>query len=418
MWSRLACVALLVAGCESRPVEFYEDVASDDESGNVPWDLGDDEEWDEGGICANGIHRGLVELHVTELEQMSGCRQVDGDLVVYGGGDYEVVDPLRPLDSLEVVTGAFTIRPPRELESLAGLERLERVASLKVFSHSDTNRLSDLTALRGLTHCGVIELNGLRQLESLDGLESVAHPDSGLKEITLHGLDQLDDVHALHQLQELDSLRLFWLPSLTTLSALNLQRVDRFSLDHVGLTELKEVAQLTGGLESLSVHNCAHLTSISGPTDLTSIERLAIDGCPLLEEATGFDGLIEARFLHFAALPKHSALSFPVLAVAESLDLQGAVGISAPALTKLDAGLSVSELDAPAPLNLGRLERVGSLKVTESPSLGDLDWLSSLRASDGDVHITFNSNLTSAEILELLAGLEVGGEVVVEGNGP
>ncbi|HEX5098874.1 MAG TPA: hypothetical protein VFV94_05210 [Polyangiaceae bacterium] len=88
--------------------------------------------------CAGGI-----VLHDSELEAYRGCRNVSGDLALYG------VTTLAPLASLRSVGGTLTVEHTSRLYTLAGLEQLRSVNRLEV-NHNAS--LVNAGALRKLDH--------------------------------------------------------------------------------------------------------------------------------------------------------------------------------------------------------------------------------------------------------------------------
>jgi hypothetical protein len=86
---------------------------------------------------------GGIVLHDAELEAYRGCRDVSGDLALYG------VTTLAPLASLHSVEGTLTIEHTSRLYTLAGLEHLRSVNRLEV-NHNVS--LVNAGALRKLDH--------------------------------------------------------------------------------------------------------------------------------------------------------------------------------------------------------------------------------------------------------------------------
>ena len=127
--------------------------------------------------------------NAAELERFAHCTDIRGNLQVGG------VSTLAPLAALRSVSGSLTIENTRELDSLAGLERLESVKSLVLIAN---DALDDISALSGLESVSTVDIVGNANLRNLSGLANVEKlerlrlEDNGI--YSMGGLEQLKEV--------------------------------------------------------------------------------------------------------------------------------------------------------------------------------------------------------------------------------
>jgi Leucine-rich repeat (LRR) protein len=269
---------------------------------------------------------GEIYVHnQAELEQLSGCEQIEGVRIV----PFEGID-LTALASLRVIDGALDIGADPEvypedveeqtaflaptralqeggwLDSLQGLENLESVQALYLTGVQVTD-LSELASLANVEGGLVIRhANGLQNLNGLGAKPPLLWiADSG----TLSSLDGLElDVAA-------GSLILERVPALADIDALqNLTSADTLILSGTGITELPDLSQLVY-VSALNIDGNAVLTDLSGLAELQAVGSLSIQAnpnltsLPELSRVSSLDQLI----VNGNAALEEIALNFPAL---------------------------------------------------------------------------------------------------------
>jgi hypothetical protein len=269
---------------------------------------------------------GEIYVHnQAELEQLSGCEQIEGlRIVPFEGIDLTALATLRAIDAAldigadpDVYPEDFEeqiafLEPFRALQesgwvdSLHGLENLERVQALYLTGVGVTD-LSELESL-AIIESGMVVRHG-NDLQNLNGLG--AKPpllwiaDAG----ALSSLDGLElDVSA-------GSLILERVPSLVNIDVLqNVTTADTLIISGTGLTELPDLSQLIY-VSTLNIEGNAVLTDLSGVAELQAVDSLSIQAnasltnLPELSQLSSLDQLI----VNGNPVLEQVSLNFPAL---------------------------------------------------------------------------------------------------------
>jgi hypothetical protein len=240
----------------------------------------------EEAACDGGVVSGSVEATTqAQIDALAGCEEIVGNLIIYGELD------LLPLASLRVVRGDLHIAPndqayPEGGASLTGLDSLEQVSSLHLYSISD----ADLSALAGLTRVqvdplspwdegGDIDIQGCDNLTDLTGL-------GGLREwsrLSLQGNASLSSLRGIGTPPEWATLVVMGSPALRDISALApLRYMEAFLLFGTGVERLDGLNLEI--VRSLDFRDNASLVNLDGLNGLTSLRHLTLYGNPALEE--------------------------------------------------------------------------------------------------------------------------------------
>lgn len=139
--------------------------------------------------------------------------------------------------------------------------------------------LSDLNALRRLRQVeGKLEIHGNSRLESLTGLERLERVGS----LSVHDNEELADVRALSQLREASSVVIRDVPQLGSLRGLEgLREVDRLVIERTGIYQAAGLGGLTR-VGQLTVRDNSRLNSLHGLGSLTHARRVEIHHNPRL----------------------------------------------------------------------------------------------------------------------------------------
>lgn len=212
-----------------------------------------------------------------EINALSGCRELPGNLFINVPKDDPDRLTLEPLSQLEVVHGTLSIVGP--LSSLAGLESLRQVTGLDLRNL----RVPDLIPLRALTAVtrepdfarvsGVVSLESCHELSDLRGLENLAFWSS-LRLGAMDGLTTLDGLRVPPRAERVD---ITYTPQLSDASALApLEDLGSLSLYGTGILNLAGF-QLRTAENILLTENHA-LTDLDGLSQLDRVGNLSIEG--------------------------------------------------------------------------------------------------------------------------------------------
>jgi hypothetical protein len=243
------------------------------------------------------VPEAVVVKTQADLDALAGCESIAGDLKlqVFRGID------LSPLGSLRSVAGVLDIQDAGAgwLESLHGLEALEQVGGLNIWN-TKVQSLEPLSHLQKLDYSplsgppGVLSLHGNDNLKDLHGLERA----QGLSSIDIASSAALESLSGLIVPESLASVIISNTPALTNIDALA-----PLSSPYGGVT----LALSGTGLRDLSA-----LSSVQGAGDVS------ISDNPQLTDATALSSLIQVRSFHFSrnaltALPSFAKLNSSVL---------------------------------------------------------------------------------------------------------
>jgi hypothetical protein len=210
-----------------------------------------------------------------EVDALRGCRELPGALQIRAPDRDSASFSLAPLSELEVVDGLLSISGP--LQSLAGLESLQRVASLQLVDLL----VSDLAPLASLGSVqrgpadervrGLISIERCDELIDLTGLENLTTWSS----LRLQDLENLVTLEGLQTPLQVEEVEISTAPSLADVSALaTLQHVQRFSLSYTAVANLDGFALETAGSVGLSFNDA--LTDLDGLGRLRALDTLVI----------------------------------------------------------------------------------------------------------------------------------------------
>lgn len=223
------------------------------------------------GACGRGA-RGVVEGDVlvtsqAELDELAGCREITGGLEIRATGAASLV----PLASLRLVRGTLLINglaPTSSLDSLEGLEALERVGELQ---------------LLGLEITSLAPLQNLRQVRQDPLANTAILPTSTL---SIDGCHQLIELTGLENLTDWDGVRLTQVPALESLRGLVASRNGQRLVIRAA-PSLRELASLggRGRLELIAIADTG-LESFQ-PEDVLLVRRLELVDNAALVDAEG-----------------------------------------------------------------------------------------------------------------------------------
>jgi hypothetical protein len=364
-------------------------------------------------------------LHeAADVERLRGYTSVEESVVVCSS----TLVNLRGLECLREIGGSLSVRPMVEadgaqcpgnpvLESLEGLEQLQRVGTVQL---SELPRLRSLQGLGGLRQAGCLQLTDNHALSSFDGLGELETPVclslAGNGSITsldfFRGVRTFDALSiARENLVSLDGLqdmvevrrrlRLQNNPRLESLAALaNLERIGG-DLNVVGHSELRGL----GGLEQLHsvgrelrVEDNASLTDLRGLQQLSLLSGdLSIRSNPALQTLRGLGPVVRVKDLR----------------IVENAQLQTLDGLEQ--VVAADGVVQIRENQALTGLDgLSRLVRAYALRVETNAALSSLAGLASL-AELGPEGLLVTNN-ASLESLALGALTDVQGDVTLSVN--
>jgi len=352
--------------------------------------------------CNGGVYSGsLYADRQEQIDELSGCQVIDGDLRISGSDEEPAELSLAALRSLRLVRGSLTIEG---VSSLDGLETLEQAGTLNLARLG----VSDLGALRNLQRViwdppgggdgGIINISECPALEDLGGLEHLTSWQS-LKIGNCPALESLDGVVGPPRFAE---LRLYRLPALREVSALNFARiVDTVNIERTGIESLDGFGLAQA--ESLGISENPALTSLDGLSQLLRVTSLGITdndalqrvNLPALERAqiisiTGNDSL--------TSVPRYSSTQYLAIEFGPKLDF---VNLNQ---RLFEVGNNARLTSVASPEGFSNVQQVA---IWSNPALEDLD-LYPLERADG-LMIRKNPALSRllAVSLERVAELEV-----------
>jgi hypothetical protein len=226
------------------------------------------------GVSSSGS---IFALNQADVDALSGCRELPGTLYVRVPEEESDTFSLAALADLEVVDGLLSIAGP--LDSLAGLESLERVGSLELRNL----RVSDLTSLANLQSVqrapsddrsrGLIRIQDCDELVDLTGLEALTRWSS----ISLANLDNLTTLDGLHTPPLVERAEISEAPRLVDVSALaTMEDVGTLWLTRTAIPNLAGFSIHT--VESVGLYENDALTDLAGLSRLQKLYNLWIEG--------------------------------------------------------------------------------------------------------------------------------------------
>jgi hypothetical protein len=378
-----------------------------------------------------------------ELEALLGCEEIHGNLTIdiFEGtdlaplGDLRAVDgnaffggfPDFPNDLTDEALQAWQIEYDRVvaiaeadwLESLAGVESLERVGGLTLNRVSAPN-LGAFESLRlvsgGVTPgmAGYVAIAGAPNLVDLSGLENVR----GFRTLEISNNPALESLDGLSVPSSLDDLTLQENPALTNIDALSPLENILFDLFFVGIgvTNLDALANLRQASMGLALFSNPELVQVDALQGLESTEFLVFDGNAKLERLPEFENLYSLDGFKAMRNPSLQAisLSFPNLTAINIIDGTD-VSLAASVIEigenaqlgslAFEAGFRAAEVlsiyrnDALTRIDLGSLERLDRLAIYGNTALTQVA-LGSLQTVDS-LSVIGNSALSTPELRDV-----------------
>jgi hypothetical protein len=303
----LAFAALLACACSDHVVQL----------GEISQDVTVD------GHCQVSQTGAILVENQAQLDQLAGCRQIDGDLfvrpftgvdftplaslrVVQGKldlGRYSVFDPIPETDS-EGIDALYdaqqVIVNSGWMTSLAGLEQLERVGSLSLSGLSAPS-LEPLSNLRALTGTGTLEIGPCSSLTDLHGLEGL----SGLVDfisscaslVSLHGLTFPTRIRNLQLMADQGiPLSNGEHTQLADLTGLDVEEVANLRIESSALTSFAGLEQLRQA-KTMFIYSNPLLVDLSALNSLESVDDLTVQEDARLEQLPDFSSLRTLRTL-------------------------------------------------------------------------------------------------------------------------
>lgn len=384
--------------------------------GNETVDLG-------GGRINRGLQRGArcLESPVlresvrissqAELAELSGCEEIAGDLriEVFAGAALSPLAALRVVDGM-LELGAYPQLPEEEIEnaepfdlrahvdeivasgylpSLAGLERLERVASLN-FYYVAAEDLSPLLSLRelggqqGALPVGFVALQASR-VRTLHGLENV----SNIAELILSNNPELESLGGVTVGPAPRSIYLLDSPKLSSLAELaGVDRTTTLSLGNLGITDLDSLSNLSLVESSISLTGNRHLLNVDRlaqvmTESLEISDNAVLASIPRLQRSGYFEVFValgnpELRTIQIDLLQQGSYTSAP-RSLAEEVEIIEIGGNARLTQVSISAGLeqarflAIYQNPALESVRLGTLTSVESLEISDNARLSRLD---------------------------------------------
>ena len=182
-------------------------------------------------------------------------------------------------EGLEDLDGIASLKKLQHIEinNCNALKSLKGIASLKKLQHIEINNCNALKSLKGLLNKNLkmtsLDLRNFRYLENLEGVQSM----NNLKKIVLVGCDKLKNVDALKNLTHLKEVEMDGLRALESLEGLKVLEKSRTELDLYGFDSIKNLKGIQNfhKLQSLSITNNS-LTDITALKGLKSLKKLYI----------------------------------------------------------------------------------------------------------------------------------------------
>jgi hypothetical protein len=375
-----------------------------------------------------------------ELDALLGCEEIHGNLTI---DIFEDTD-LAPLSDLRAVDGnaflgsfpdfpddltdealqAYQIEYERIvaiaeagwLESLAGVESLERVGGL-VLNRVSASNLEAFESLRLVSGgvapglAGWVAIAAAPNLVDLSGLENLR----GFRTLEISNNPALESLDGLAVPNSLDDLTLQENPALTDIDALSPLQNILFDLFFVGIgvTNLDALANLRQASRGLALFSNPELVQVDALQGLESAEFLVFDGNAKLERLPEFSNLYSLDGFKAMRNPALQAISlnFPNLIAVNIIDGTD-VSLAASVIEigenaqlgslAFEAGfraaevLSVYRNEALGSIDLGSLERLDRLDIYGNTALTGVS-LGALRTVDS-LRVIGNPALSTSEL--------------------
>lgn len=409
---------------------------------DIAWN-GRDEDCDGVDACGR-MYVGNLDLDgLGETEMMAFCADYDGV-----SGDVSVrevtTSDLTALSCLCGVSGTITVEENTILTSTLGLSNLRYVGGALLLWNNPPTALDGLVNLSWVgsslsVQWGVADTWGLSSLTSVGSSMSLSGVENGgLKGLT-HLVSAGDGIY----------LSAGFLDSLEGLEGL--RNLGRLTIEYGNfITTLAPLSNLRTLSGPLWINGARSLQTLDGLQNVTQLERLTIQGAAVLTDLDGLsavqvveDGFIVTGnpLLTRVALPALTDIggeitleNLPALSSLDGLALPDSYGWSVSlvdvGLTRIDALTNLQivhgfEVTGTQLVDFSGMENLaviyGDLVITDNLLLDDVSALEGIRRVSGSLIITGNSSLGHTRALELRNAIgdeNVGGDVIVEQNGP
>jgi hypothetical protein len=365
-------------------------------------------------VCEGGtIHKGTVTVQSSaDFAALAGVNCIDGDLIITS-----VPDMMFPaLSDLSIVTGSVVVAANPAVTSLDALTSLRKVGS--GIAVEANQALASVGALSGLMQFQSVSIIANASLADLSGFESFADLHSSDLVIqsnpsltSLHGLDNLTDIHALVVHSNAALLSLDALAQLRTANTVDVGV--NASLPSLTLPALQTITV------RLLINQNASLTTVTLPALTSLSDGIQCEGNGALD-TIDMPALVLIGNLIFLGDVSLTRISAPNLTFTTA-DL---ILNTLPMLTSVDFG-HLSTLGGELQLwNVGSLADLtgfaavtslgGDLIVIGCNSLANFDGLGPIAAVPGNMTVSANAQLTSFSGLSAMT--EVGGNLLITSN--
>jgi hypothetical protein len=350
----------------------------------------------------------------SELEQLAGCEQIDGDLhiEVFEGAD------LRPLSALRVVDGLLELGayPDIALENNADLmaikAQVERIA--------EDGYLSSLTGLEGLQRASALQINyvAAEDLEPLLGLRQLSgrgSPPLPAGSLGIESTANLRDLRGLANIESVGRLLLTDNPALSSLGGIqlavnpiNISLVDSpllgsldelegvgstgsLTLSNLGITEVDSLESLYFVDYSLSLLDNSQLQNIDGLANLSSAGSFEVTGNAVLESIPPLRQIFLLDDVRVTDNPGLKSIRIDLPSYGDGYNLQNSRVKRPIQLVDIGRNDSLTEISLSSGLETGRL-----LAIYENPALTHVS-IGTLRRLE-ELDINTNATLERVDV--------------------
>ena len=335
---------------------------------------------------------------LTNLSGLDNLGSIEGRLIISLNSKLTNLDHL---NNLQKVSNGININRNDGLEKIVGLSALDSVANqIRIVNNP---KLSTINGIENLsTPTNII----IRQNDVLTSL-SIANSINSLYDVWIDSNLILNELNAFANLQNIrDTLRMLYLPQLTSLDAFNKVRMVGGNLNINNNANLQSVDGLNA-LESVGnsfqIKACNSLINIDGLNALEEIgDNFRIADNSVLEDISGFENLREVG--EFAG-------------IIENPKLKSINGLHA--LTTISGGLLIE--GNPLITTLANFELLtdlsGFLAIKQMDNLTSLEGLNELKSELlSTVMIANNQNLDYCHIESICNYLGMNGDITIENN--
>ncbi len=324
--------------------------------------------------CDLGFFEGNIFLSTQDEVNEFGntCyTAINGNLTIQSGESSNGISDLSPLSRLTEITGALLISHNLSIESLNGLENLEKLGVAYIHRNRNLNSISSLNKITTLN--GSISINGSPAISGLTITDNLSLQ-------SLAGLESLESVvnirlssTPINSLEPLSKLR-------TVANTISISFTDLTSME--GLHSLSQV-------ENFSILFNQSLSSLDGLQGLRNVNNLLyIWQNNSLQTLTGLEGLLYAKRIEIHN--NESLLSIEALVGYETFEVVSLRNL--PALYNLE-GINISKITS-------------FLEIIECNTLQNFQGINVESENTSFIQVTNCENITSFSGLERLTEVE------------